>query len=160
MGLLAYASLCLFGLLLSSPFPGAEAKSCPKDWMKDQGYCYGYFESEKTWAEAEIECQTYGPDTHLASILTESETDLVASYILLHKPKGSNVWIGLQDPYKNGRWRWTDESAFDYKAWGYGQPDNYRNQEYCVELMRYTGFKDWNDIYCKNTNAFICKQKL
>uniref|UniRef100_A0A803T0R1 C-type lectin domain-containing protein n=1 Tax=Anolis carolinensis TaxID=28377 RepID=A0A803T0R1_ANOCA len=98
MGLLTYASLCLFGLLLSSPFPGAVAASCARDWMQNQGNCYAYFDFKLTWAEAEIECQSYGRGAHLASVLTAAETALIANYISTYQKVKGNVWIGLHDP--------------------------------------------------------------
>nr|XP_008113584.1 PREDICTED: C-type lectin BpLec-like [Anolis carolinensis] len=160
MGLLTYASLCLFGLLLSSPFPGAVAASCARDWMQNQGNCYAYFDFKLTWAEAEIECQSYGRGAHLASVLTAAETALIANYISTYQKVKGNVWIGLHDPRQNRRWRWTDESVYNYKSWRNGQPDGYANSEYCVELVCYTAFKQWNDANCKTTNTFICKYEL
>ncbi|KAG8140716.1 hypothetical protein E2320_003382, partial [Naja naja] len=35
----------------------------------------------------------------------------------------------------NGKWRWSDESTYNYKAWMLGKP-NLRTKEYCVELVR------------------------
>ncbi|XP_067325698.1 C-type lectin-like [Anolis sagrei] len=160
MGLLAYASLCLFGLLLSSPFPGAEAKSCPRDWMESEGNCYGYFGRETTWAEAEIECQSHGPGTHLASILTAAERDLVAHYIDNHQFQRNNVWIGLHDPLEKGKWRWTDGSAYNYNHWMQKEPNNLWNSEYCVALRASTERKGRIDAVCKKPKHYICKHEL
>uniref|UniRef100_H9GDC6 C-type lectin domain-containing protein n=1 Tax=Anolis carolinensis TaxID=28377 RepID=H9GDC6_ANOCA len=98
MGLLTYASLCLFGLLLSNPFPGAEAASCARNWLQNQGNCYAFFDTKMTWAEAEVECQSYGRGAHLASLLSQAEAELIANYISISQKEKSNVWIGLHDP--------------------------------------------------------------
>ncbi|XP_042299856.1 C-type lectin-like, partial [Sceloporus undulatus] len=91
---LAYASLCLFGLLLASPFPGAEAASCAKGWLQYQKNCYAYFDTKMTWPEAEIECQNYFPGAHLASVHSMSESVFIVQYISTNQKKPSDVWIG------------------------------------------------------------------
>uniref|UniRef100_A0A8D2IPL4 Uncharacterized protein n=1 Tax=Varanus komodoensis TaxID=61221 RepID=A0A8D2IPL4_VARKO len=45
----------------------------------------------------QIECQSYGRGAHLASILTNAETLLVAEHISTYQRKLSDVWIGLHD---------------------------------------------------------------
>ncbi|XP_013925560.1 PREDICTED: uncharacterized protein LOC106551921 [Thamnophis sirtalis] len=35
---------------------------------------------------------------------------------------------------QTGKWRWADESTYNYKSWMNYQPDNYGNNEHCVEL--------------------------
>ncbi|XP_007437414.1 regenerating islet-derived protein 4-like [Python bivittatus] len=111
------------------------ADTCAREWLQYQGNCYGYFETKKTWEEAEIECQSYHRGAHLASILTLAETLVVANHILAYQTKPSNVWIGLHDIRHNGKWRWSDESTYNYKAWMLGKP-NLGMKEYCVELVR------------------------
>ncbi|XP_053120218.1 C-type lectin BpLec-like [Hemicordylus capensis] len=150
--------LCLLGIQISNGFLGAD--SCAREWLQNQGNCYAYFDDQKTWQEAEIECQSYGPGAHLASILTVQETHLVSEYISTYQTVLSNVWIGLSDVSQTRRWRWADESTYNYKAWMPRQPDNYRKAEYCVELRRSTGFNQWNDAPCKKRNAYICKHEL
>ncbi|KAM6451631.1 C-type lectin-like isoform 2-T2 [Liasis olivaceus] len=160
MGLFTYFSLCFLGLLIANPFLEAEADTCAREWLQNQGNCYAYFDNKVTWQEAEIECQSYGRGAHLASVLTEAETLLVAEHIFNSKRSPSNVWIGLHDVRQNGKWRWTDESAYNYKAWMQNQPDNAGEAEHCVELRLSTGFKEWNDIPCQAHNAYICKYEL
>nr|XP_008113585.1 PREDICTED: C-type lectin BpLec [Anolis carolinensis] len=162
MGLLTYTSLCLFGLLLSSPLTGAEANSCPNDWTEDpvQGNCYAYFDNKLTWREAEMECQSYGSKAHLASILSAEETDFIAKHISTYQHETSSVWMGLYDPRQTGKWNWSDGSIYNYMAWARGQPDFLHGPEYCVELNLFTGFKQWNNNNCKKMNTYICKIKL
>ncbi|KYO33325.1 regenerating islet-derived protein 4-like [Alligator mississippiensis] len=94
----AHLILCLLGCLVLSPWlEGAKTKDCPKDWLRYQGSCYGFFPQKITWAEAEAACQKQGHGAHLASILSSSATEVIAGYISSHYPDG-NVWIGLHDP--------------------------------------------------------------
>ncbi|KAJ6650448.1 hypothetical protein lerEdw1_007700, partial [Lerista edwardsae] len=139
MGFLTYFSLCLLSILVSNPLPGAKADSCAREWLQNQGNCYAYFDHPLTWQEAEIECQSYGRGAHLASILTVAETLLVAEHISTYQKERSDVWIGLHDVRQTGKWRWADESTYNYKNWMLHQPDNYGKSEYCVELRPSTG---------------------
>ncbi|KAJ6651898.1 hypothetical protein lerEdw1_015954, partial [Lerista edwardsae] len=100
----------------------------------------------------QIECQSYGPGTHLASVLTVAETELVATYIASFPNVNTNVWIGLHDAHRgsslfflrslicfdsflqNRKWRWSDGSLFNYKAWKKNEPNNAGGSENCVEL--------------------------
>ncbi|KAH0626311.1 hypothetical protein JD844_001223 [Phrynosoma platyrhinos] len=75
-----------------------EAASCARGWLTSQGNCYAYFDTKKTWSEAEIECQSYGRGTHLASVLSKAETELLAEHIASKQREKSHVWIGLRDP--------------------------------------------------------------
>ncbi|KAK9397733.1 C-type lectin Cal-like [Crotalus adamanteus] len=86
-----------------------------------------------------IECQSYGRGAHLASILITAETLLVAEHISTYQQGLANVWIGLHDVRQTRKWRWADESTYNYKSWMNYQPDNYGNNEHYVKLRRSTG---------------------
>nr|XP_023969184.2 lithostathine-1-like [Chrysemys picta bellii] len=83
---------------------------------------------------------------------------MVARYIRESHFK-DNVWIGLHDPRKYRRWRWTDGSRYYYKAWNTGEPNNDHGVEYCVELLSYEDFKNWNDKVCHTQNGYVCKYR-
>lgn len=44
--------------------------------------------------------------------------------------------VSLSITLQNGRWRWSDESTYNYQAWIEGAPKNLEKNEYCVELKR------------------------
>ncbi|XP_042300263.1 regenerating islet-derived protein 4-like, partial [Sceloporus undulatus] len=137
-----------------------EADICARGWLQNQRNCSAYFDRKLTWQQAEIECQSYGRGSHLASILSESETNLLAQHISTYQQKPSDVWIGLHDPLGNRRWRWADESVYNYEAWKHYQPSKSNMSIHCVELLRSTAFKKWNDALCKKLNAYVCKYQL
>ncbi|XP_008113586.1 C-type lectin [Anolis carolinensis] len=160
MGRVAYFSLCLFDILLFSTFPEAEASICARNWLQNQRNCSAYFDTKMTWHQAEIECQSYGRGAHLASILSEAEANLLAHHISSHQQIPNNVWIGLHDPRGNRRWRWSDESVYNFQAWNQSQPNISRRSKYCVELLLSTGFKKWKNALCRKPNTYICKYQL
>nr|XP_034992791.1 C-type lectin-like [Zootoca vivipara] len=59
MGLFTYFSLCLLGILVANPFLGAEADTCAREWLQNQGNCYAYFDAKLTWQEAEYKNSDY-----------------------------------------------------------------------------------------------------
>ncbi|XP_070586118.1 C-type lectin lectoxin-Thr1-like isoform X2 [Erythrolamprus reginae] len=160
MGFFLYVGLCCLASLITNPFLGAKAATCPRDWLKKQGNCYGYFEEKLDWDGAELECQSYGSGYHLASILSPQEAALVSVYIRDKQGRPSNVWTGLFDASGKGRWRWADESTYNHKAWLVNQPDNSNGNEKCAELTIDSGFKGWNDRSCSSPNSYICKYQL
>ncbi|XP_060546882.1 C-type Lectin CRL-like [Pantherophis guttatus] len=154
---LAYIRLWLLGFFMAA----SQAGFCPREWLRYQRNCYGLFHEKLSWHEAEIRCQSYGRGTHLASILTWPETLIVAKHISAYiNEKGVDVWIGLHDVRHNRIWRWTDESAFNYKNWMRGEPNNLWNSEYCVALRAAAVYKGWIDAVCMKKKAFICKHQL
>uniref|UniRef100_A0ACB8FM51 Uncharacterized protein n=1 Tax=Sphaerodactylus townsendi TaxID=933632 RepID=A0ACB8FM51_9SAUR len=135
-----------------------------------------------TWAEAEIDCQSQGTNGHLASISSKAEGAVLARHIKASLQGCQHVWIGLHDPqrpkpgsrrltpkvkalkqfqyYKNRRWRWSDRSIVNYRSWGTGEPSNFENDEYCVELLCDSDYLTWNDQNCKDESPYICEFEL
>uniref|UniRef100_A0A803TGW5 C-type lectin domain-containing protein n=1 Tax=Anolis carolinensis TaxID=28377 RepID=A0A803TGW5_ANOCA len=74
----------------------AEVESCDRGWLSYRGFCYGFFQERKTWAEAEVDCISMGG--HLASIHSSEESDRVAKYIASYSQSNKNVWIGMHVP--------------------------------------------------------------
>ncbi|TKC44044.1 hypothetical protein EI555_015930, partial [Monodon monoceros] len=75
----------------------------------------GYFQKLKNWSDAELECQSYGNGTHLASILNLKEANTIATYIggcQRNKP----VWICLHDLQKGQQWTWLDGATYIYRT--------------------------------------------
>ncbi|XP_067389154.1 uncharacterized protein [Emydura macquarii macquarii] len=160
MGPVAYISLCLLGCLVFNPSLTVQAQeaSCPREWLSFQGSFYGYFSQEKTWMEAEAECQDHGSGAHLASIHSAEENDILARYVKSQYNESHPVWIGLRDTNKNLTWRWADESQMNFCAWENEQPDDLTKKEHCVGLFQKAGFQKWHDYSCENKYSFVYTQ--
>ncbi|XP_075582180.1 C-type lectin-like [Pelecanus crispus] len=148
------------GALASAPPPArAGMHSCPQGWLQYRGYCYGYFTERRTWAEAEAECERYGPMGRLASIHSLGASRVLARYVT-NQRDGANTWIGLRDPEHRRQWKWSDNSVFNYKRWAWGQPNNLWDREDCVVLNRRDNFQLWHDYPCDYRFPFLCQHRL
>ncbi|XP_043845094.1 lithostathine-1-alpha-like [Dromiciops gliroides] len=135
--------------------PPSARKSCPQGFALQGSHCYGLLGPEETWNTAELLCQAY-PSGHLVSLLNEAEASFVATMIMEHGIKGTPVWIGLHDPNKNRRWRWSSNALYLYQAWTKGSP-NGTNPNYCVSLTPESDFRSWKDVPCHNKYLYLCK---
>ncbi|KAF3850576.1 hypothetical protein F7725_012348 [Dissostichus mawsoni] len=96
--------------------------TCPSFWFSFNGRCYKYFNTETTWADAELYCVSQGGN--LVSIHSREEEDFVKFLIKSSDPAEGLTWIGLHDIAKEGRWMWSDGCAAKYLFWYRGQPNN------------------------------------
>uniref|UniRef100_A0A914D1Z7 C-type lectin domain-containing protein n=1 Tax=Acrobeloides nanus TaxID=290746 RepID=A0A914D1Z7_9BILA len=62
-------------------------------------------------------------------------------------------WIGLHNPYRDGVWRWTDGSDYDFKAWQDGSPTS----GLCAVLYhnRVQSIISWYDSACSGQERRI-----
>ncbi|NDC39002.1 MAG: hypothetical protein EBZ48_13285, partial [Proteobacteria bacterium] len=110
------------------------------------GHWYGVTAGKGTWDAAEAEAISLGG--HLASIESASENEFVR-LLCPENPSapGNACWIGLSRP-DGGAWRWSDGSAVTFTAWGSGEPNNARGNEFWVWIYGPHAGKtggDWND---------------
>ncbi|XP_027695828.1 lithostathine-1-alpha-like [Vombatus ursinus] len=154
------ACLLLTGLVHGEAAPAAVAsvrRSCPEGSKAFGSYCYGLFSIAQTWDAAEVDCQSQ-TSGHLVSLMNGAEASFVASLVAENGVNRNPIWIGLYDPNKNRRWKWTGNALFTYQAWATSAPSN-SNPGYCATLTPETGFKNWKDQPCTSRNFYICKFK-
>ncbi|XP_006873817.1 PREDICTED: lithostathine-1-alpha-like [Chrysochloris asiatica] len=168
--LLSMMSTCLCFILIScltflSLSQGLEAQtdlpsariSCPEGTNAYGSYCYFFNPDKEAWIDADLLCQNMHSG-HLVSVLSEAEGTFVAALIKDTGFSVTNVWVGLHDPKKNRRWRWSSGALVSYKAWGNDAPSS-NNPGYCVSLTSNSGFEKWKDMNCDNKLSFVCKFK-
>ena len=60
--------------------------------------------------------------------------------------------------YMTSGYKWTDGSAYHYKNWGPGEPNDYMGTDDCVEYSK--SARTWNDNNCYIAKNFVCKLAL
>lgn len=129
--------------------------SCAPGWFYYRSHCYGYFRKLRNWSHAELECQSYGNGSHLASVLNQKEASVISKYITGYQ-RNLPVWIGLHDPQKKQLWQWTDGSTNLYRRWN---PRTKSEARHCAEMNPKDKFLTWNKNGCANRQHFLCKYK-
>lgn len=118
------------------------------------GSYYFLSTSNKSWLEADLDCQSKGG--HLAHIANISENSFVMNSVI-----NTSSWIGyhqncnsglFSEPF--GGWQWTDGSITNYTNWNNNEPNDYYGffSENYVEM--YTNGK-WNDHQKTQINPYV-----
>ncbi|XP_078692103.1 snaclec coagulation factor IX/factor X-binding protein subunit A-like [Branchiostoma floridae x Branchiostoma belcheri] len=141
--------------------PSTVARPCQHGWNEHNNHCYKLMNEKVNFKKANQRCKGMG--ANLASIRDGQENSFIAS--IISHASGDMVWIGLQHN------KWTDGSAFSYRNWAPGQPDDswFYGGEKCVVIYKkdgknsWTGAKyrkkgEWNDRKCSELKPFICKK--
>eukprot|EP00795_Rhopilema_esculentum_P011496 gene11496-21713_t len=100
------------------------------------------------WYKARENCQRIGRD--LVIINSASEYEFIKSLTSSHSTR--SFWIGFSDMTARGGFGWIDDSSPSFLQWATGEPQG--DNERCVE-MRIE--RDWNNIVCSYSMAFICE---
>ncbi|KAJ8010370.1 hypothetical protein DPEC_G00074360 [Dallia pectoralis] len=134
--------------------PTTPELSCADGWSSagKRNVCYKLYkkviEKKKTWSEAREFCKAIGGD--LLSIHTSDDINQNPHY------SSSTAWIGLSRLDTNTGFVWVDGLPFEYENWGYGEPNNYNDNELCAELQSFYG-THWNDRHCDSYSDWICE---
>uniref|UniRef100_A0A4W4DYJ2 Macrophage mannose receptor 1 n=1 Tax=Electrophorus electricus TaxID=8005 RepID=A0A4W4DYJ2_ELEEL len=145
------------GVTTTNVPPTTQPLSCPSKWIKkDSANCIREYnnkiDNKKTWNEARDYCRAIGGD--LASFHSQSESDS-----LPYKSNSDPAWIGFSSLDANIGFVWTDGTPSDYENWGFGEPNNYNDNEHCAEVTLFYGQR-WNDRDCEAFNDWICQIRL
>ncbi|XP_028988342.1 macrophage mannose receptor 1 [Betta splendens] len=142
------------GTSVTVPPPTQAPPKCAEGWNRVgiRNVCAKFFTGpradEKTWFEARDYCRAIGGD--LLSI--HSSTDLIVA-------RHGKAWIGLHAPDPTNGYVWSDGTQLNYQHWQEGEPNNFNNDESCVEFrMHYSdGPGSWNDLNCESFNDWLCQ---
>jgi len=70
-------------------------------------------------------------------------------------------WIGGNDQETEGTFTWSDGTPWDTTQmaglWAKNQPNNYNQNEHCVNMRRKKANGLLNDSPCKNKFPFVCE---
>ncbi|MDO4633545.1 MAG: lectin-like protein [Eubacteriales bacterium] len=114
------------------------------------GHTYQRFEESKTWTDAKKYCEGLGG--HLVTITSSGEQEAVKN--LVSRGSKKQYWLGGTS--QNGG-TWVTGEVFGYTNWAARQPDNYRSNEYYMQMYRVSNPRSsgsylgtWNDISNNN----------
>ncbi|XP_054843812.1 C-type lectin lectoxin-Phi1-like [Eublepharis macularius] len=129
---------------------------CNENWKSHGFYCYRYFDTPRTFSEAEAECQGYGQHGHLASIVSPADSVFLAD---LAENANYDIWIGLRNTEGCNSWAWTDATPFNpaYTPWAEWQPNSCNSEQVCVQLIHASKYSKWNDVGCHSRSGYICE---
>ncbi|ENN76499.1 lectin subunit alpha [Dendroctonus ponderosae] len=124
----------------------------------------GYLVSKTpaTWKEAFVFCAQNGMD--LVSITSADEFAAVIEALLSSKINQRGFWTSGTRFGNGGNafvWFSTGKPVV-FSAFANGQPDNYNNNEDCIEVLSYSkpGTWEWNDYPCTERRGFICQERI
>ncbi|XP_077980176.1 C-type mannose receptor 2-like [Glandiceps talaboti] len=130
---------------------------CKAGWESFKDHCY-FVSTAAThrYAKAQKACEK--TDSHLVIINNAGEQSFIEGLLieLTH-----NVWIGLNDIQKEGKWKWEDGSKLSkkkYSNWHTGEPNNGGGNEDCAHININENY-EWNDIACTTKFGYICEKE-
>lgn len=123
-------------------------KTCGKCGGDFVGGQYLTFHTNKLpWEVAKADCSRY--NSRLAII---KDPNAFHTYVS-DKFAGESFWLGGEDT--TGSWSWHNGQQLGDFPWGPGQPDNWNNNEHCMEW----GWQNnYNDDNCNNVKRYVCER--
>uniref|UniRef100_A0A673HHF3 CD209 antigen-like protein 2 n=1 Tax=Sinocyclocheilus rhinocerous TaxID=307959 RepID=A0A673HHF3_9TELE len=120
----------------------------------------------KSWSDSRQYCRDRGAD--LVIINTEEKQVSLCECLLMnesnHTYSCERVWIGLSDTENEGIMKWVDNSPLKQGFWLKGEPNNYYENEDCIELnykrdqVEMSPLNSWNDVPCSEKKKGICEK--
>ncbi len=99
----------------------------PKAFKDPAGaHCYWPLADAASFFKSSVMCQSF-PGGQLATVRSQPELALIAAHV------GGPVWIGASALGPTGKLAWLDGEAWDYVAWGPGEPSQ-DSKDLCVLL--------------------------
>ena len=80
------------------------------------------------------------------------------AWIKLKSRQWYEFWIGLTDSREEGVYQWGSGRPLSTELnryWKYGEPDNYKNRQHCVQMYNL----EINDKTCSNYRNFVCERR-
>ncbi|XP_026473310.1 C-type lectin lectoxin-Thr1-like [Ctenocephalides felis] len=74
--------------------------------------------------------------------------------------KQAQFWIAGNNILNISTFQWhlCDAKEMSFQKWAPGQPDNYNEEENCVEALFNSKIEGWNDVSCLKGRHFICEK--
>ena len=138
------------GLESKSVLQNASSNPCEENWEENGSHCYYWSTFRMNWTAAEKFCQN--KSSHLASVTSRSTSDYISKKFSRRR---FHVWIGGTDQDKEGLWKWTDLSPWNFADWEDGSPPDHNEEHNCLLQSRW----GWDDVPCHVKSWFLCSRK-
>merc|ERR1719230_1059370 len=86
-----------------------------------------YYQGKMTWSDCQTTCLAQGYSMLCISSSTENGN---VSHIV-----GENSWLGYSDAATEGTWEWNSGCTSTYSNWDGDEPNDYRSNEDCAEIV-------------------------
>jgi Lectin C-type domain len=101
-----------------------------------------------SWADGLEFCRKY--DMEYVTFQSKAEAEY------FDKISTPNTWIGVTDQANEGKFVFINGRDAKYLPWSYGQPDNYKDNEDCVETREPFAY-GYNDKECSSVFLLACQ---
>lgn len=117
---------------------------------------YRVITEQLTWSQARQRCEELGG--HLATLMTEEESQFVASLLPSGADPGSTYWIGLMLDRQRGCWRWITGDVAKTMLWAKGAPSDTAVGSFAAlsEDGRWVDLESGQKLYSKIA-GFLCE---
>uniref|UniRef100_A0A673HHD7 CD209 antigen-like protein 2 n=1 Tax=Sinocyclocheilus rhinocerous TaxID=307959 RepID=A0A673HHD7_9TELE len=112
----------------------------------------------KSWSDSRQYCRDRGADLVIINTEEKQVSLFISSFV------SERVWIGLSDTENEGIMKWVDNSPLKQGFWLKGEPNNYYENEDCIELnykrdqVEMSPLNSWNDVPCSEKKKGICEK--
>jgi hypothetical protein len=110
--------------------------------------CYLRSTANAGWTEAQTSCRAWGGG--LVVVDSAEEDQFLGTHL------DATFWIGASDLIQEGRVLWNGGAPIAFSHWAMGEPNDYQGREDCVVKTMPDG--SWNDVPCRNLNAYVCER--
>ncbi|XP_061165638.1 asialoglycoprotein receptor 1-like [Saccostrea echinata] len=126
---------------------------CEKGWVSYRDSCYFFSSIKMNFHDAATYCTNALSG---ASLLEDQSPEEEIWIFIQFRSRGlQTTWLGITDIFEEKKFvRMSDAKELTHFNWSKGQPDNYENNEHCVEILP---DGKWNDLNCSRRIGFICK---
>ncbi|XP_071421364.1 regenerating islet-derived protein 4 [Pithys albifrons albifrons] len=150
----ARLALLLLGCVgLLQPADGRYINYCPDGWSYYKLNCFKYFHDDRTWDEAERQCQSIQDGAHLAWVEDHHEAVTLREAISYHQ-RVQPVWLGLYYSEESQAWQWAGGDKYSVTS---GLSGNGARGGQCGVLTYQSSFSLWSSANCGQKHHYICK---
>jgi hypothetical protein len=122
--------------------PAADALACPPGYVAGPtGSFYRFTDDERTWPDAEADCEDDGPTSHLVVPDSQAEND----WLRANESMDVKIWIGITDRVAEGTFLRVTGGAPGFTAWS-GTPDS----PDCAVIWRNDDLGRWHTEGCED----------